>query len=328
MLDIIIPQYSENDNKIKPLLDSINNQINIDFNDINVTIVNDLSNVLLTDKFLKSYPNLKIKYLINDFNGGCGPARQKGVDNTSNPYIMYMDADDEFATNISLYILLNCIKDAEPDFIISNIVQDIFVDNKKSHKIRKGKDTFPWMHGKVFKREILDKNNVRFHDKLKYFEDSNYTICYMSCINENKMITLDFNCYWWKSNGDSTTRKKRKYGYVVEEFNNFFYSPIYAYDFLKNKKFNSTNNFMINAVCGLHQILNSNLFNYDELKEKREFFNNELIKFISNNKQIFKDLTFDKLQEMYDEEYKVLKARDHFEIINGIESLAKMLNIK
>ena len=49
MLDIIIPQYSEDDNKIKPLLDSINNQINIDFNDINVTIVNDLSNVLLTD---------------------------------------------------------------------------------------------------------------------------------------------------------------------------------------------------------------------------------------------------------------------------------------
>ena len=328
MLDIIIPQYSEDDNKIKPLLDSINNQINIDFNDINVTIVNDLSNVLLTDKFLKSYPNLKIKYLINDFNGGCGPARQKGVDNTNNPYVMYMDADDEFATNISLYILLNCIKDAEPDFIISNIVQDIFVDNNKTYKIRKGKDTFPWMHGKVFKRDILKKNNVRFHDKLKYFEDSNYTICYMSCINENKMITLDFNCYWWKSNGDSTTRNKRKYGYVVEEFNNFFYSPIYAYDFLKNKKFNSTNNFMINAVCGLHQVLNSNLFNYDELKEKREFFNNELIKFISNNKQIFKDLTFDKLQEMYDEEYKILKARDHFEIINGIESLAKMLNIK
>ncbi len=328
MLDIIIPQYSEDDNKIKPLLDSINNQINIDFNDINVTIVNDLSNVLLTDKFLKSYPNLKIKYLINDFNGGCGPARQKGVDNTSNPYIMYMDADDEFASNIALYILISCIKDAEPDFIITNIVTDKKIDGKSVFFVKKGKDTFPWMHGKVFKREILDKYNIRFHNKLKCFEDSNYTICYMASIKEEKLITLDFNCYWWKDNGNSTTRKKRKYGYVIEEFKDFFYSPLYAYDFLKRNNFIYINEFMIKAICGIHQYLNSNLFNYEELKEKRDFFNNELIKFISNNQEIFIDLNFDKLQKLYDEEYDALLKREHFDVLNGLDSLAKMLNIK
>ena len=34
MLDIIIPQYKETDEIIKFLLDSINNQINVDFKDV------------------------------------------------------------------------------------------------------------------------------------------------------------------------------------------------------------------------------------------------------------------------------------------------------
>ena len=35
-----------------------------------------------------------IKEIKLDKNVGCGQARQKGVDNTSAPYIMFIDADD------------------------------------------------------------------------------------------------------------------------------------------------------------------------------------------------------------------------------------------
>ena len=47
LLDIIIPQYSEDEKIINNLLTSINIQKQIDFNDINITIVNDYSDIIL-----------------------------------------------------------------------------------------------------------------------------------------------------------------------------------------------------------------------------------------------------------------------------------------
>lgn len=46
-LDILIPQYKETDEIIKPMLDSIALQQNVDFKDIGVIIVNDGSDVFL-----------------------------------------------------------------------------------------------------------------------------------------------------------------------------------------------------------------------------------------------------------------------------------------
>ena len=63
LLDIIVPQYKEKEEDIKPLLDSINNQELVDFNNIKLTIVNDYSDVLLNEDFLNRFKNLNISYL-------------------------------------------------------------------------------------------------------------------------------------------------------------------------------------------------------------------------------------------------------------------------
>ena len=54
-LGIAIPQYKEDNETIKPLLDSIAFQQGVNLNDVKVCIVNDGSDVFLTDDFLKSY---------------------------------------------------------------------------------------------------------------------------------------------------------------------------------------------------------------------------------------------------------------------------------
>ena len=105
LLDIIIPQYKEKNEDIKPLLDSINNQELVDFNNIKLTIVNDCSDVLLDEDFLKSFKNLNISYIRNDKNTGPGLARQKGIDSTSSDYIMFCDSDDELFDKKALYII-------------------------------------------------------------------------------------------------------------------------------------------------------------------------------------------------------------------------------
>ena len=53
-LQILIPQYKETEEVIKPLLDSLAIQQNIDFNELGAIICNDGSDVHLSQEFLDS----------------------------------------------------------------------------------------------------------------------------------------------------------------------------------------------------------------------------------------------------------------------------------
>ena len=51
LLDIIIPQYKESSNLIKRALDSISCQLGVDFKEIGIIMINDHSDVLVSDEF-------------------------------------------------------------------------------------------------------------------------------------------------------------------------------------------------------------------------------------------------------------------------------------
>ena len=93
-LQILIPQYKETDEILKPLLDSIALQQSIDFKEIGVIIVNDGSNVKLTSNLLHSYP-YKIKYYQAPHKG-VSATRQYALDRATADYVMFCDADDMF----------------------------------------------------------------------------------------------------------------------------------------------------------------------------------------------------------------------------------------
>ena len=51
-LQILVPQYHETDDVVKPLLDSIALQQNVDFEEVGVVICNDGSDVFLSEDLL------------------------------------------------------------------------------------------------------------------------------------------------------------------------------------------------------------------------------------------------------------------------------------
>ena len=59
LLSIIIPQYKEDDTVVRKLLTSIDNQLGVDWEDIEVIIVNDGSDVILSEALLSSLLNVK-----------------------------------------------------------------------------------------------------------------------------------------------------------------------------------------------------------------------------------------------------------------------------
>jgi len=320
LLDLIIPQYNEDEAQIKYLLDSINNQKNVDFNLIDVTIVNDCSNVILSDKFLSKYKKLKITYVRNDKNTGPGLARQKGVDVTDNKYIMFLDADDELYDDNVLSKIIDFIKKFQPNYLVTNIAVEAIVNNQKALIIKKNRDTFPWMHGKVYKRFFLEDKKIRFCEHIRHVEDTYYTTCVIGSINPNEIHYLDLITYRWKNNLSSLTRNKNKYSYTVSIFEDFFNAPIYTYEFLCKIKSYYRYSFLINSMFGIYIILNSNLFDYEELKKEKEDYTNKLKEYLKTKRNIFVLVKKEELEKMFNEELKQLKIR------NGVETISKSLD--
>ena len=102
-LDIIVPHYHEKTEVVKPLLDSIALQQNVDFKTIKVTIVDDGFDCpeMIINKENYPYEITQLKMP----KGGVSAARQFGIDNTNGDYIIICDCDDMFYANVGLWLV-------------------------------------------------------------------------------------------------------------------------------------------------------------------------------------------------------------------------------
>ena len=202
-LSIIIPQYNEGEKIIFPLLSSIDNQLGINFSDIEIVIVNDHSEVILSESFLSSFVNIRPKYIISDKNNGPGQSRNIGMDNSSGDYIIFCDADDIFHNVGSIGLIISEINLKSPDIFITTYLYESFTDNSYSYREVKYEDNTR-IHAKCFKREFLSNNNIRFLDDLRFNEDT-YFVGVAMALAKNKTFS-DVVTYVWKYNKESVTR--------------------------------------------------------------------------------------------------------------------------
>lgn len=94
-LQILIPHYKEGFEVIKPLLDSINIQQNVNLKDeVGVIIVNDGNECILNKELFKNY-DYDIEYYINEHKG-VSATRNACLDKATADYVMFCDCDDMF----------------------------------------------------------------------------------------------------------------------------------------------------------------------------------------------------------------------------------------
>ena len=123
-LQILVPQYKETDDIIKPLLDSIAIQQNVRMDEIGVIIVNDGTDVHLTDDFLKSYP-YDIEYYLNEHKG-VSATRNACLDHATANFVMFCDADDMFYNACGLYIVFREMDNGGFDSLVSAFIEETF----------------------------------------------------------------------------------------------------------------------------------------------------------------------------------------------------------
>ena len=205
-LQFLVPHYNEEWSEIKPLLDSIAIQQNVDMNDIGVIIVNDGDKCVLDENLFTGYP-YKIEYYINEHKG-VSATRNACLDKATADYVMFCDCDDMFCNVCGLWILIREMQIGEFDSLVSAFVEETRLPNGEIFYINHDMDS-TFVHGKVHRRKYLIDNNIRWNESLTIHEDS-----YFNCLCQKLSTNVKF-CptpfYLWKWRDNSVCRHDKLY---------------------------------------------------------------------------------------------------------------------
>ena len=207
-IDVIVPCYKAH-KTLPRLLGSIISQTIVD--DIEVTLVNDCDENDYS-KIVEAFkPYVSIKEVVSDKNVGPGLARQIGYDNSFNPLVTFIDADDTFSGAFALQILRKqLLAEKENAICVGSFVEE---HNENDTYLIHEKDTV-WMFGKLYKREFLNRHNIRFNET-RANEDNGFNMLCKFMLSQNEKIKFIKDVvYYWHTNENSITRKNNcQYSY-------------------------------------------------------------------------------------------------------------------
>ena len=244
-ISVIIPFYNAA-NDLKNAVDSIISQ-SFGFENIELILVNDASSdnsCEIIAEYQKIHDNIKLIELKKN-SGLPGKPRSLGIDNATAKYVIFLDSDDLYEKN-AFKILYDTIEEESADFVISSHYINLDGDMVKANLISKNEEvislnplknqeTFdklsynhlvaPW--GKIFKKELLIQNNIRFPED-SLCED---TYFYFKALINSKKVTLLPKHYLYIYN-TFENKKTAIHGHDIKKFNNFLRGIEYTKELL------------------------------------------------------------------------------------------------
>ena len=264
-LQILVPQYKETEEIIKPLLDSIEVQQNVDLkNDIGVIIVNDGTDVHLSEVFFGRY-SFPIEYYLNEHKG-VSATRNACLDKATADYVMFCDADDMFYNACGLYIIFREIENGGFDSLVSAFIEESRMpETKEPLYINHDMDS-TFVHGKVHRRQYLIDNNIRWNDKLTIHEDSYFNCLCQRLAKELKYSQISF--YLWRWRDASVCRHDPKY--ILKTYNNMLDSnDALVTQFLNRKRKEDAEYYAVGMIYDAYFTMNKDEWLNQENKEYR-----------------------------------------------------------
>lgn len=225
ILSIIVPVY--NSERFLPhLIDSILLQ---SFKNFEMIVVNDGS----TDKtaqILADYAatDERIK-VINKSNEGVAIARNAALDIARGEYVYFVDADDlVYPDCLRVLLANNNATFVKADFIPINENGDTAFINKKKMIRQKyagrvmDADSFDrcvlmgeyFLWTCLFRRDIIENNNIRFIPHCRLMEDAAFMVAYL--VHSPRNMYVDAFVYGYRKYGDTASVVKRDYSVDLE----------------------------------------------------------------------------------------------------------------
>lgn len=288
-VSIIIPVY----NAEKYLYNTINSIVNQTYINIEIILIDDNSkdnSLEICKKFAED--DNRIKVIKNGENKGVSYSRNRGIDIATGKYIVFIDSDDTVDKNY-IFELINPNKDDLYDIVIVNF-KNIFIENNEENSgiikynvidtnILSGKffDDYYYIKsvlvgpcGILFKRKIIEDNNIRFPVEVTSAEDYAFNMQYYKFVKEYKFVNLYLYNYYHRKNESLskqiTIKNFENHLKIIEREMNFF------------KLYNIKNGEKMLGDCLIMRCLEymvlKESFSYKECRERLD-----LLKLVTNN---------------------------------------------
>lgn len=323
LISIIVPVYNVED-YISDCIDSILNQT---FKDFELLLIDDGStddSGNICDSYIAK--DLRVK-VIHTKNHGVSKSRNLGIKNAKGKYIMFCDSDDyvdmywceklynsiRFNSNsfvLCPYFVYNQRKDGE-NIKIENIQENKeIITNKKfyfsDYKIKLSASAC----NKIYEKEILINNNIKFCESLSLGEDKLFNLDYLRCLGDKVIILKDPLYHYILREKESLD-----YKYYPDMFSIYTKLNKITYDDAKLYNANDENFnkwFWLLYFYNLQRVIVSNTFHKDNKDSfLKKFYTNYKIVKSSEFRMCIKNLTDDDIDKEY---LNVLRSFNYMKI--------------
>lgn len=253
-LSIIVPVYNA-EKVIERCIDSIINQ---DYEDYEAIVIDDGStdnspNIL--DEYAKKYDYIKV---IHKENTGVSDTRNTGLKLAKGKYIQFIDCDD-WLNEVAMKSLVRVMEDTNCDLVVADFYRVIGnnISRKGNINIKDSltlEEYAEWMMeapadyyygviwNKLYKKEIIDKYNIKMDVNLSFCEDFVFNLEYL--IHCKTITPLQIPIYYYVKTEGSLVSQNLNIPNIVKmktsiyEYYNNFYKNILDEDDYENDRIN------------------------------------------------------------------------------------------
>ena len=259
-VSIIIPVYNV-ENYLEECLDSLINQT---YSNCEIILIDDGSkdkSPIICDNYQEKYYNIVVFHIANN---GVSNARNLGIEKSTGDYLTFVDSDD-FIEPTTIESVVKALEENDVD-LVSYGYNYAYKDKKipssfNGSKILTQQETKEGLFkndsirgfscNKLYKKELIDKKNIRFEKEIKICEDLLFNFEYCQDIRNSYKLDLPFYNYRMRKSSASNKDNERdltvfkalnKMHSLDENLYNYignFYSYIYFKYYKMLKKTNS-----------------------------------------------------------------------------------------
>ena len=205
MLDIVITHHNEPWYICKKQFLMLDVQRIVDWNKVHVILVNDGGNRLPEEELNRlSFPIRQIDIP----QSGVSAARNAGMEAGSAPWIMFCDCDDCFSNIYALEDVMDVLRHPSEELYDMMWTKCWSETGRFVYEIPPER-TFVFIHGKIYRRQFLLDEKIRFDESLTFNEDScfNATIIARTTNQRIGEVTSHAPVYTWVRRGGSVTNR-------------------------------------------------------------------------------------------------------------------------
>lgn len=195
-VSVIIPAY----NSAKTIRKAVNSVIKQTYTNIEVIIIDDGS-FDNTKEVLKEFTDAEINYFYQE-NKGVSVARNKGIELSMGDYLFFLDSDDYLDLDL-IEKMVELIKRHDLDMVVCSHIEENSTRFKGNNNIVEGfiantphaiskhfLDVFPQSAAaKLFRREIITKNDISFPNNMNLGEDLYFTYSFIKYLSSYGKIS-------------------------------------------------------------------------------------------------------------------------------------------